>query len=146
MKKAICMVLAAVVCMTFCACGPEQGDTPYDAHEKTVREIRAAEKNTVVNIGGGTVLGGVTEAEGSSHVANEKFELDLDVTAEGNKYDPDEVNVYGQFVSPSGKFYEMPAFWYQDYERSFESLDERVSSMRTIQPGVLVWVETVEKS
>ena len=124
MKKAICMVLAAVVCMTFCACGPKQGNTPYDAHEKTVREIRAAEKNTVVNIGGGTVLGGVTEAEGSSHVANEKFELDLDVTAEGNKYDPDEVNVYGQFVSPSGKFYEMPAFWYQDYERSFESLDE----------------------
>lgn len=124
MKKAICAGMAVLACLSFCACNAPQ-ESAYDAHERTVNQIRSAEKNTVVQLsGGGAVLNGVAEAEDSSHIANEKFELDLDVTAEGNKYDPDDVNVYGQFVSPSGKLYEMPAFWYQDYDRSFEPLDE----------------------
>lgn len=125
MKKAICAGLAVAMCFSFCACNSPQGETEYDAHEKTVKEIRSAEKNAVLTVAtGGAVLNAVTEAEDSSHTANEKFELDLSVAAEGNKYDPDEVNVYGQFVSPSNKVYEMPAFWYQDYERSFDPLDE----------------------
>ncbi len=125
MKKAICAGLAVLACLSFCACNSPQSGTEYDAHDKTVKEIRSAERNAVTEVtGGGAVLNGVSEADGSSHTANEKFELDLDVTAEGNKYDPDEVNVYGQFVSPSGKLYEMPAFWYQDYERTFDALDE----------------------
>ena len=125
MKKGICAALAVAMCFSFCACNSRQGNTVYDAHEKTVKEIRSAEKNAVLShTGGGAALNGVTEADGSSHVANEKFELDIDVTAEGNVYDPDEVNVYTQFLSPSGKLYEMPAFWYADYERTFAPLDE----------------------
>lgn len=60
----------------------------------------------------------------SSHVVNKKFELDIDSVTTGNKYDPNEVNVYGQFVSPSGKLYEMPGFWYLDCDRYLDELDE----------------------
>ena len=66
----------------------------------------------------------VANETSSSHVVNEKFELDIDSVTTGNKYDPNEVNVYGQFVSPSGKLYEMPGFWYLDCDRYLEELDE----------------------
>ena len=125
MKKAICAGMAVLACLSFCACNAPQAKTPNDAPHPTENHTRSPQHTTVKKLaGGGADLGGVTEAETSSHTANEKFELDLDVDAEGNKYDPDEVNVYGQFVSPSGKLTEMPAFWYQDYERSFDALDE----------------------
>ena len=66
----------------------------------------------------------VANETSSSHVVNEKFELDIDSVTVGNVYDPNEVNVYGQFVSPSGKLYEMPGFWYVDCDRYLVELDE----------------------
>ena len=66
----------------------------------------------------------VANETSSSHVVNEKFELDIDSVTTGNVYDPNEVNVYGQFVSPTGKLYEMPGFWYVDCDRYLEELDE----------------------
>ena len=40
MKKGICAALAVAMCFSFCACNSRQGNTVYDAHEKTVKEIR----------------------------------------------------------------------------------------------------------
>ena len=75
-------------------------------------EVDATDPNAVAN------------ETSSSHVVNEKFELDIDSVTTGNKYDPNEVNVYGQFVSPSGVLYEMPGFWYVDCDRYLVELDE----------------------
>ncbi|MFA5646234.1 MAG: DUF5060 domain-containing protein [Candidatus Ratteibacteria bacterium] len=36
-----------------------------------------------------------------------------------NPFDPDEVNIRAQFTSPSGKKFEVPAFFFQDYQRRF---------------------------
>lgn len=53
----------------------------------------------------------------------EKFELTIDMSAQAlgnlNKYDPDEVNIYASFVSPSGVEIIQPAFFFQDYSRSY---------------------------
>ncbi|HEY8518392.1 MAG TPA: DUF5060 domain-containing protein [Candidatus Binatia bacterium] len=34
-----------------------------------------------------------------------------------NPFDPDEIDVRAEFVSPGGKLFEVLGFWYQDYER-----------------------------
>ncbi len=53
MKKAICAGLAVLACLSFCACNSPQSGTEYDAHDKTVKEIRSAERNTVTEVVGG---------------------------------------------------------------------------------------------
>lgn len=54
-------------------------------------------------------------------VAYEKVELALyeetpTIKEEGNPYDYEYLSVMGIFTSPSGKTYEIPAFWYRDYD------------------------------
>lgn len=107
--------------------------------DNTIREIKQENKNVVNTLveDSSFYMNGVSEfvvdstdpnavanETSSSHVVNEKFEIDIDSVTTGNKYDPNEVNVYGQFVSPSGKLYEMPGFWYVDCDRYLEELDE----------------------
>ena len=107
--------------------------------EKIIKQIKSEPKDTVNTIISDSefYMNGVSEfivdqsdphavlnETSSSHMVNEKFELDIDAVTVGNKYDPDEVNVYGQFVSPSGKLYEMPGFWYTDCDRYLDELDE----------------------
>ena len=107
--------------------------------EQIIQSINAEQKNVVntIVVDSEFYLNGVSEfvvdesdphavanETSSSHVVNEKFELDLDAVTVGNKYDPNEVNIYGQFVSPSGKLYEMPGFWYTKCDRYLEEIDE----------------------
>lgn len=129
MKKLTVIMLALVLGVTAVACStdPAQGNADYTGVGESViiREIREAEKGKVKNVdGAGLTVNSVAESDSSSKVANKKYELDIDADFTGNPYDPDEVNVFGRFVSPSGKLYEMPAFYYEDFERSFASLDE----------------------
>ena len=129
MKKIMVLLLACALTLSAFGCGgAKQGSVEYgaDTQSRTAASVRADKKNEVVRYGtgGNMSLTGVSEAESSSKVANEKFELDVDLSFEGNPYDPDEVNVYGQFVSPNDEVYTMPAFYYADFDRSFEALDE----------------------
>ena len=110
-----------------------------ESDEQIIQSILAESKNSVNTLVQDPefYMNGVSEFEvdatdpnavanetSSSHVVNEKFELDIDSVTTGNKYDPNEVNVYGQFVSPSGVLYEMPGFWYVDCDRYLVELDE----------------------
>ena len=131
-KIALISILMALVCVTFFGCEalPEQGAVAFGGtqSEKVMQEIMSEQKGKVITIGDADetfALRGVTEDASSAAVANAKYELNLDASVtEGNKYDPSEVDIVGQFVSPSGELYEMPAFWYIDYDRSFEAYDE----------------------
>ena len=138
-SKALLMLL---VMLTFLSSCKVQTFVKVDYEEsdaKTISEIKAEPKNVVNTLVSDPefYMNGVSEfvvdttdphavlnETSSSHVVNEKFELDIDSVTVGNKYDPDEVNVYGQFVSPSGKLYEMPGFWYTDCDRYLDELDE----------------------
>jgi hypothetical protein len=54
----------------------------------------------------------------------EKYEMSFTVDGfAGNCFDPDQIDVSTQFVSPSGKTMQMPAFWYQEYKRELIPLD-----------------------
>jgi hypothetical protein len=45
------------------------------------------------------------------------LELDLQTSVQANNpYDPQEINIEVQFISPSGKKVEVGAFWFQDYD------------------------------
>ena len=130
MKKAIACGLALLTCFAICACestSTPQGNVTYTSSDKKLaQEIRSAEKDKVITLteSEDTFLISVNESNDSSKVANEKFELDITANVTGNVYDPDDVNIYGEFVSPSGEIYEMPAYFYRAYERSFEAMDE----------------------
>lgn len=130
MKKAIACGLALLTCFAICACestSTPQGNVTYTSSDKKLaQEIRSAEKDKVITLteSEDTSLISVNESNDSSKVANEKFELDITANVTGNVYDPDDVNIYGEFVSPSGEIYEMPAYFYRAYERSFEAMDE----------------------
>lgn len=97
-------------------------------NQAVVSSILEETKNVVRTVGEEDPefkLTAVSEDDSSSHVANEKFELNLDSNVTGlNVYDPSEVDITGQFVSPSGELYEMPGFWNVEYERSFDSYDQ----------------------
>ena len=131
MKKIVSVLCCFALLFGFAACdsSPAQGHTEYDADAdgKIAEEILSAEKNKVIFPNGEDEsfrIRSVKESEDSVRTANKKFELDIAADVTGNVYDPEEVDVYGQFVSPSGELYTMPAFWFSDYERSFDPLDE----------------------
>ena len=131
MKKIVSVLCCFALLFGFAACdsSPAQGHTEYDADTdgKIAEEILSAEKNKVIFPNGEDEsfrIRSVKESEDSVRTANKKFELDIAADVTGNVYDPEEVDVYGQFVSPSGELYTMPAFWFSDYERSFDPLDE----------------------
>lgn len=128
MKKVCSLLLAAALCLGVCACNrpTPQGQVPYevDVAGKTAESIRAEARDVIRGDDAAFRIDGVTQAETSQTVTQEKFELDIDATVTGNVYDPDAVDVYGEFVSPSNRVYTMPAFWYRDYTRTFEALDE----------------------
>ena len=121
--------LAMAACMLLSGCNtfPEQGSVEIAENEKKiVSEILSEKKNEIVTVGSpdeNFKLFGVSEDETSSRIANKKYELNLDTVTEGNVYDPSEVDIYGQFVSPSGELYEMPAFWFADHNRYFDAYD-----------------------
>src|SRR3989338_9179921 len=53
----------------------------------------------------------------------EKFELSIDIEAAyTNPYDPDDIDLSAEFVSPKGKIYKIAAFYYQAYKRSISSM------------------------
>lgn len=55
-------------------------------------------------------------------------EIALNVTAEySNPFDPEDINVTAFFASPSGKVVAVPAFYYQEYERSLVSNREQLT-------------------
>lgn len=61
-------------------------------------------------------LRGVAPASVASHA---KYEIAFDIEAEySNPFDPAEVEVRAVFVSASGRRVAVPAFWFQDFERS----------------------------
>ena len=132
MKKKLAMLcgISLILSMLLGGCekAPAQGagEIGQTSDRMTIEQIQAEEKNKVIVTGGADEtfsLTSVTQSEDSSLVANKKFELDIDAVTEGNVYDPSEVDIYGQFVSPSGKLYEMPAFYSIGWERSFAPYD-----------------------
>ena len=129
MKKAHKFVIIGLLFLTI-GCSNNGITIPIEQtqDEKLIKEIMSEEQNKINVIGDlddTFKLNGVTEDSSSSHIANIKYELNLDTTIlEGNKYDPSEVDISAQFISPSKKVYEMPGFWYTDYNRSFTPLDE----------------------
>lgn len=136
------IVFIIVATLVLSSCSKVQTIVSYEAEdtdETTIQSIKSEEKNVVKTLVEDTsfYMNGVSEfvvdasnehavlnETSSSHVVNEKFELDIDSKTTGNKYDPNEVNVYGQFVSPSGELYEMPGFWYTDCDRYLDAIDE----------------------
>lgn len=65
----------------------------------------------------------------------EKIELSLYEETSGyiednyNPYDYDEIDVYAEFISPSGKTLTMPAFWYRDYEITINTAYDKITSI-----------------
>lgn len=124
--------LPLLFALTFASCidNYEQGAVDVgDTVNKGVVSSILAETQNVVNTVGAVdndfKLTAVSEDGSSSHVANEKFELNLESNITGlNVYDPSEVDITGQFVSPSGELYEMPGFWNVGHQRSFEEYNQ----------------------
>ncbi|MFH1784062.1 MAG: DUF5060 domain-containing protein [bacterium] len=56
-----------------------------------------------------------------------KFEIDvkINLTFE-NPYDSEKVRLWSNFVSPAGKKYRVPGFYYQGFERSFKGKEEKL--------------------
>ncbi len=130
MKKRISAVFSLLLALCICSCSvssPKQGavDVGKNYAQKTVETIRSAVKNQITGAEDADYnVTTVSEDESSSRVANEKFELNVIGNIKGvNVYDPSESDIYGQFVSPSGSLYTMPAFWHKGYERKFEEYD-----------------------
>jgi len=48
----------------------------------------------------------------------EKFEITFNMNYYSNPYDPDVINSYCEFWSPSGKYYKVYAFYYSDYTKT----------------------------
>lgn len=143
MKKVfslLCAVLLVFACLLTACNNNTFVDLGSDPDAETIASVKAETKNIVKTVGeadSSFKLNGVSEfvvdqsdehaklnETSSSHMVNKKFELDVDAVTTGNKYDPNEVNLYGQFVSPSGKLYEMPGFWYGDCDRYLDEIDE----------------------
>jgi len=58
------------------------------------------------------------------------FEVDLEVKDNfKNPFDPQEVDVRAIFTSPSGRIIEVPAFYFQDYNRTLVNGKERLSKI-----------------
>ncbi|MFH1239448.1 MAG: DUF5060 domain-containing protein, partial [bacterium] len=56
-----------------------------------------------------------------------KFEVDVKINLTfNNPYDSEEVRFWGNFVSPSGKKYRVPGFYYQGFKRSFKGEKEKL--------------------
>lgn len=135
------VLLIFLLTMVFSACNTQTlvNFNVDSKDEEIIQSIKSEEKDTVKTIveDSAFYMNGVSEfvvdesdehallnEKSSSHKINEKFELDIDSETYGNKYDPNEINVYGQFVSPSGKLYQMPGFWYSDCDRYLDAIDE----------------------
>ena len=68
-------------------------------------------------------------AESSQVPLYGKYEVSFRLTRPyQNPFDPDEVDVQGTFVSPSGRVLNVPAFFYQNYERRMENGQETLSA------------------
>ena len=57
----------------------------------------------------------------------QKFEVDIKINLTfKNPYNSEEVSLWGNFVSPTGKKYRVPGFYYQNFKRSFKSKKEEL--------------------
>ena len=56
----------------------------------------------------------LTEAPQAENMT--EFELDIDYDKSKNPFDPAQISLDAVFTSPSGKMYNVPGFYYQDYE------------------------------
>lgn len=75
----------------------------------------------------------------------EKLEMELNITGyRGNPFNPDEIDITTEFISPSGQMMYMPAFWYQDYERSLSSRNKE-TLVKKGEPGWRVRFTPTEK-
>lgn len=58
-----------------------------------------------------------------------KFELTLDINATyDNPYDPEDIDLAAEFISPSEKKYAIPGFFYQYYKRAVENGQELLTA------------------
>jgi len=82
----------------------------------------------------------------------EKIEFSLSEEVEGyieehyNPYDYDEIDVYAEFTSPTGKSFTMPAFWYRDYEIVINTNYDKITSvsgMASSNPDEIQGLESV---
>jgi len=82
----------------------------------------------------------------------EKIEFSLFEEVEGyieqhyNPYDYDEIDVYAEFTSPTGKSFTMPAFWYRDYEIVINTNYDKITSvsgMASSNPDEIQGLESV---
>ncbi|NLG31846.1 MAG: hypothetical protein GX546_04685, partial [Acholeplasmataceae bacterium] len=63
-----------------------------------------------------------------------------------NPYDYDEIDVYAEFTSPTGKSFTMPAFWYRDYEIVINTNYDKITSvsgMASSNPDEIQGLESV---
>lgn len=82
----------------------------------------------------------------------DKIEFSLYEEVEGyieenyNPYDYDEIDVYAEFTSPTGKSLTMPAFWYRDYEivinKNYDKITS-ISGMASSDPNEIQGLESV---
>ena len=88
------------------------------------QEIRGEEKNKVVKVNADSAaqLNGVSAPQNAK--TGERAEFSVDISGlTGNVYDYEEVDVYGEFVAPSGEVLTVPAFYYKDYDLSLQEYD-----------------------
>ena len=92
------------------------------------------------------------EVISSQLLTGEKIEIAIHEVEEGyveqkyNPYDYTQINVYGVFISPTGKEIVMPAFWYRDYEIKINTGHTGVSSVGGVastNPDEIQGLETV---
>ena len=127
MKKIRFLVLMLALCLSFSVvlsgCGDNVQNTRPE-ESSLAREILGEEKNKVIKVDGGSdaQLNAVTPPQ--SVQTDERAEFGIDITGlTGNVYDYEEVDVYGEFVAPSGEVLTVPAFYYKDYSLSLQEYD-----------------------
>ncbi len=108
------------------SCNISSKDEPkYDFKELLVNKIKSEplEKQIKLQSDTAATFNGVT-ATNSAPKTNEKMEFDVKINnLKGNVYDPSQIDIYGEFISPKNDYFKVPAFYYEDYKRTLEPFD-----------------------
>lgn len=124
MKFAVLMCAALLAATTvLSACG-EKVSNIRPTESLSATQILAEERGKAIQVDTNSAAHIEKIEAPADAVTGERAEFKIDIAGlDGNVYDYEEVDVYGEFVSPKGEVLTVPAFYYKDYTVSLEEYD-----------------------
>jgi hypothetical protein len=82
----------------------------------------------------------ISNVNNSSNIVGlyKQFEITFNLNSYSNPYNPDEINSYCEFWSPSGKYFKVYAFYFKDFTKSNTLCDQYDCELLTAN-GVVNW-------